>query len=114
MKKRTFHDLLKDIGFGVKNMRSSYVTWFYNKKQSTKSKNDLAKKMRHSAETASLNYYKVETKPKFDKKKWQSEYQKTNNKQIASNSASYYERNKATILEKRKQLRQQMKVSVSQ
>ena len=45
-------------------MRSSYINWFYDNNRTLKSREILAKQMRHSVETAQRNYRKViEEKP---------------------------------------------------
>ena len=40
-------------------MRASYVTLFYNENRQFVKRNELSKKMRHSVNTASKNYFKV-------------------------------------------------------
>jgi len=59
----TFLKLLRDItglsGLTVDMMRASYVTHFYDENKQFVKRDELSKKMRHSVNTASKNYYKV-------------------------------------------------------
>ena len=53
---------LKGLTFSM--MRSIYITWFYKNNQLFNSREELARQMRHSQETASKNYLKI-----FDEEK---------------------------------------------
>jgi hypothetical protein len=46
-------------GLTIDMMRASYVTYFYEQKQTYKERDELSKQMRHSQSTASKNYRKV-------------------------------------------------------
>jgi len=52
-------DITKSEGITFNMMRSSYVNYFYSKVVTTKDKEKLANKMRHSINAASTNYFKV-------------------------------------------------------
>ena len=52
-------DITKSEGITFNMMRSSYVNYFYSKVVTTKDKEKLAHKMRHSINAASTNYFKV-------------------------------------------------------
>ena len=58
---------LRDItdvkGLTVDMLRSSYITEYYDKNKTFKSRKELAGKMRHSVMTAARNYLKVEDTP---------------------------------------------------
>ena len=58
---------LRDItdikGLTVDMLRSSYITDFYDKNKTFKSRKELARNMRHSVMTAARNYLKVEDTP---------------------------------------------------
>jgi len=59
----TLLNWLKNItnvdGLNFDIMRSSYITWFYEKNQTMASKTKLSHQMRHSTDTAQRNYLKV-------------------------------------------------------
>lgn len=56
---RWLEDITKIKGLNIDNMRSIYITWFYNKKITHEEKRKLALSMRHSILTASKNYFKI-------------------------------------------------------
>lgn len=58
---REFYDLMNNISphMGVSLLRSSYITNFYKSNPSRNQKEELARKMRHSVNTAEIHYNKV-------------------------------------------------------
>lgn len=55
-----FNDMLVSMGLSIGNFRSAYITHMYNHgKLNLNMKKGLAKKMRHSLETAMCNYVKI-------------------------------------------------------
>jgi len=62
IQQETFLKFLRDItglkGLTVDMMRASYVTHFYQENKQYNKRDDLSKKMRHSVNTASKNYFK--------------------------------------------------------
>lgn len=53
--------ITKVNGINIDIMRSSYITWFYEKNKTLAKREALANMMRHSTTTAQRNYYKVPT-----------------------------------------------------
>ena len=43
----------------IYNLRSAYITYFYNNHLGLLERSNLAKYMRHGKNTAELNYYKI-------------------------------------------------------
>lgn len=56
---RYLRDITKVSGITIDIMRSSYITHFYEENRTYKSRDALAKQMRHSQQTATRNYNKV-------------------------------------------------------
>ena len=56
---RYLRDITKVSGITIDIMRSSYITHFYEQNRTYKSRDVLAKQMRHSQQTATRNYNKV-------------------------------------------------------
>ena len=60
---KTLLNWLRDITntpkINIDMMRSSYVTWFHGENKEYASRSSLARKMRHSQSTASMNYNKI-------------------------------------------------------
>lgn len=56
---RYLRDITKVDGVTIDIMRSSYITHFYEQNRTYKSRDALAKQMRHSQQTATRNYNKV-------------------------------------------------------
>ena len=71
MKQDTLLKYLKDItkipGINVDIMRSSYITYFYDKNKTYKAREALSKVMRHSQPTAQKNYLKILEAPQQPK-----------------------------------------------
>jgi len=116
---------------GIDILRSSYITWFYDKYQAIAARDDLAKKMRHSRSIAESNYRKITIEnvgnedeldseevpaqtvrreiPKteiqereyFDLATWSKKYRKQNKDKFVKASKKYYEANRDDVLLKK-------------
>lgn len=112
-------DIFKDKNISVDALRSAYITHFYNSPNiSFKDKEELAKKMRHSAIIAELEYKKINTdcgeadakeidklrikgtgtEPGENIKNWQRHYYLENKKRILDKRAERYKNDKDEIL----------------
>jgi len=116
---------------GIDILRSSYITWFYDKYQAIAARDDLAKKMRHSRSIAESNYRKItienvgnedeldseevpahpirreipkteiQEKQYFDLAAWSKKYRKEHPEKFTKASKKYYEANKDDVLLKK-------------
>ena len=100
---------LRDItdvkGLTVDMLRSSYITDFYDKNKTFKSRKELARSMRHSVLTAARNYLKVEDTPinlRFEELEKENAKLKIDNTKIKNELEHYKETENAK--EKRRKL----------
>ena len=67
IKEETLLSYLRKItnikALNIDMMRSSYINWFYDNNKTYKARDELAKQMRNSVNTASKNYIKVSDDP---------------------------------------------------
>jgi hypothetical protein len=131
MGKTNFERLLNEIfaprKVSVDLLRSAYIVHAYNNKNFTQNdKEELAKKMRHSASIAAISYHKLdvdcnssslpikqlpevekvevpppEPKKYFNLKEYMKEYRLKNKDKIAEKKKQYYEENKDDVLRKK-------------
>lgn len=99
---KSFSNLLTSIfpesEFGVKNLRSAFITEYYSHPHTIAEKEHLALQMRHSKNIAELSYQKVN---KCEDKKSKKSAETAKKSIVAAASKRYYEANKAKILRKK-------------
>jgi hypothetical protein len=105
LNEKSFQQVLNSLfghSFGVRNLRSAYITDFYEKKKNILQKENLAKYMRHSREIAEISYNKIPSSEvidiKIDLTKAIAKIYKNNNPEKSKqDSKTYYHAHRHAI-----------------